>query len=163
MRRSILTRVAGLALVAGSVTAVAVVSTVDAAPTPQAAVSAPQAAVSQHASPFGVSDGPSTFRPLHLWAGSFPDPVHEHHSCSKFTSSLNACQRWILANGAVIQGSANLLIQQSNYVLVWCSSTSGDNVWRKVTVAFGPWGNTGDHIYCLFPIYNGKGWPLTNP
>jgi len=100
----------------------------------------------------------------HQWGGVGTDPVHTHYSCSKFTTSNNQCERWILANGAVIQGPASLLIQQSGYVLVWCSGTlSGDGVWKFTTVPFGPWGNPGAHPYCKNPLYGSKAWPVTNP
>jgi hypothetical protein len=100
----------------------------------------------------------------HKWGGIGTDPVHTHYSCSKYTTTMNQCERWILANGAVIQGPASLLVQQVNYVLVWCSGTlAGDGRWQFTTVPYGPWGNTGAHPYCKLPTYAGKSWSVTNP
>ncbi len=93
------------------------------------------------------------------WVATNPNseqPVHEMHSCSWSNGAgllTTACNRWILANGAVIQGPGSLMMDQYAYVLVRCSYRKYGGGVELNTAPFGPWNNTGYHTYCQNPKY----------
>jgi len=87
-------------------------------------------------------------------------PQHTHTPCT-----WNDCYRWILANGAIIQGPSVLLYQQYGYVLVLCSrslatSSGGFAGWAVYQATFGPFGNNGQHVYCKEPKLGIVRWSL---
>jgi len=84
-------------------------------------------------------------------------PPHSHSAC--FPEAGHTCTRWILANGAIIQGPVDLMLGQQGYVLVWCSTMVG-GAWVKNGSPWGPWGNTGNHTFCQNPKYAGTPWSL---
>jgi hypothetical protein len=93
-------------------------------------------------------------------------PPHTHEACLYNGGVQYQCQRWILANGAIIFGPYWLMIQQQGYVLVWCSYSNASQGWLQNNAAFGPWGNTGAHTYCRKPrstythwLYGAGTWP----
>lgn len=98
--------------------------------------------------------------------GDHVDPAHTHPggACTRREDGTNnsMCVRYILANGAVIQARYDYMISQYGYLLVYCSnlhrgSAFGEkigNLWLTNPYPFGPWGNTGSHIYCQQPRYS---------
>ena len=91
-------------------------------------------------------------------------PPHEHHSCTLQAVGGTNCYRWILANGAIIQGSYNLMVQQWGYVGVVCSYSQYDpwpygpgnygEGWTVNNTVAGIWGSNGYHTYCQNPKYS---------
>jgi hypothetical protein len=124
----------------------------DASPVPEVAVEA-AVAVSEAAPQAAIPN--VTFVPAHTTSYF---PPHEHVACAYNAGTHYQCQRWILANGAIIFGPYYLMIQQYNYVLVWCAYSDANVHWSKNGAAFGPWGNNGDHTYCRHPMSTYTHW-----
>jgi hypothetical protein len=81
-------------------------------------------------------------------------PSHTHNSCTMGSGGgSNWCYRWILANGAIIQGPQSLMSSQYGYVLAYCSYSTSAGYWLYNLTPYGPWGNTGNHTYCQNPKY----------
>jgi len=88
-------------------------------------------------------------------------PPHTHLTNPGCTTTN--CYRWILQNGAIMQGPWAHFAGQLGYVLVMCSlkdNISGSWRWEWNP---DPWGSSGSpgnlYPYCLSPIYSGTAWP----
>ena len=99
-------------------------------------------------------------------------PPHEHYACvnngvfdwvnGNHTTFDNTCMRWILQNGAIIQGPRSLRTQHRNLILVWCSWSTITVGWQYNHTPYGPYRNTSDHPFCQSPTYNGTPWSVRN-
>jgi hypothetical protein len=113
----------------------------------------------------------------HNWGGQGSAPAHTHQGSCAYTGTINpttwndlTCVRYILANGAIIQGPKSLMDSQYGYVLVWCSfayrTASGSGRWAGNGQPYGPWNNTFTHPYCQNPKYQQdilRPWSITYP
>lgn len=86
-------------------------------------------------------------------------PAHTHLTGSEACTATAVCYRWILQNGAIMQGNGSAMTAQYGYVLVWCSYQNNSlQSWHLNTQPWGPYSNTGAHTYCQNPKYSGQPW-----
>jgi hypothetical protein len=90
-------------------------------------------------------------------------PPHTHLSnpgCTAYD-----CWRWILVNGAILQGPAFHLAGEMPLVLVVCSQRvsgpGGAQIWVWNNEHLGSSGQAGyAHPYCQLPAYSGTPWSV---
>jgi len=101
----------------------------------------------------GLVGGAATAVSAHSFGAQ--GPPHTHVG----TCTNNDCYRWILANGAIMQGDFANLSGQAGYVGVVCSwKTNGS--WVKNPNRGFTWNANGYHPYCMSPVYSGTEWSL---